>query len=167
MKGFILGLIVGLVAVPLLVFIYFSQGMAPVATDAPPMPFERYLARVALRTHIEREMPQGPPPMQATDDNLIAGAKVYMQSCIGCHGKMDSEPDQFAKGLFPHPPRLLSSTRTVKVPPGALYWVITNGVRLSAMPSFRDMLSDQERWQVALMLVNAQKLPTAAQGLVK
>jgi hypothetical protein len=35
------------------------------------------------------------------------------------------------------------------------------------MPSFRDMLTDQERWQVSLMLANAQKLPDAAQGLVK
>jgi thiosulfate dehydrogenase len=167
MKGFLSGLVIGVIAVPVIFFCYFYLGLAPVATDSPPMPFERYLARVALRARIDREMPKGDPPMQATDENLIGGAKIYMQSCIGCHGKMDEKPDPFAKGLFPHPPRLLSSTRTIKVPPGAIYWVVTNGVRLSAMPSFRDMLTDQERWQVSLMLANAQKLPDAAQGLVK
>ena|SRR5215469_13355128 len=167
MKGFILGLILGLVAIPLAVYLYFSQGFAPVATDSPPMPLERHLAGLAMRARIEREMPQGAPPIQPTDENLIAGAKIYMQSCIGCHGRMDEKPDQFAKALFPHPPRLLNSTKIDKVPPGAVYWIVTNGVRLSAMPSFRDMLTDDQRWQVSEMLVNATKLPEAAQALVK
>ena len=71
MKGFLFGLVIGVIAVPVIFFCYFYLGLAPVATDSPSMPFERYLARVALRARIDREMPKGDPPMQATDENLI------------------------------------------------------------------------------------------------
>jgi thiosulfate dehydrogenase len=164
---FIVGFIIGLVAMPIMVYGYFSLGFAPVATNSPPMPFERDLAQIALRARIEREMPQGPSPVQPTDENLTAGAKIYSQSCVGCHGKVDEKPGQFAQALFPRPPRLLDSSRPIQVPPGALYWVITNGIRLSAMPSFNAMLSDEQRWQVSQMLVHVQKLPPAAEALLK
>ena len=39
MAKFIFGLIVGIIAVPAIVYLYFSTGMAPIATAAPPMPF--------------------------------------------------------------------------------------------------------------------------------
>ena len=52
MGKFVFGLIVGLVLVPLVVYVYFSTGMAPVATAAPPMPFERTFARMALHSHL-------------------------------------------------------------------------------------------------------------------
>jgi hypothetical protein len=37
------------------VFIYFSAGMAPVATADPPMLFERKFANMALAAHIEKQ----------------------------------------------------------------------------------------------------------------
>jgi hypothetical protein len=39
--------------------------------------------------------------------------------------------------------------------------VIQNGIRMSGMPSFRGHLSDAETWQMALLLANANKLPTS------
>lgn len=167
MKGFFAGLVLGLVAIPLAVYLYFSLGLAPVATDSPPMPFEEHLAEIALDARIEREMPKGPPPVQPTDDNLTAGAKVYSEHCSGCHGKIGREPSLFAKSFFPRPPYLLDSARTIEDPPAALYWVITNGIRLSAMPAFKNTLTDEQRWQVSQMLVNDHKLPPGAEALLK
>jgi len=167
MKGFIIGLILGLVTIPLVVYFYFFLGFAPVATDSPPMPFEQSLADVALDARIRQEMPKGPSPMRPTDDNLTAGAKVYSQHCGGCHGKIDQKPGPFAQALFPQPPYLLDPDRTIEAPPEAFYWVVTNGIRLSAMPAFKNMLTDDERWQVSEMLVNAHKLPATALDLLK
>jgi len=48
-------------------------------------------------------------------------------------------------------------------PPGETYWKVANGIRLTGMPSYKDILSDTAMWQVSLLLANADKpLPPAA-----
>ena len=42
-------------------------------------------------------------------------------------------------------------------PPGETYWKVSNGIRLSGMPSFQNTLSDTQMWQVSLLLANADK----------
>jgi len=39
-KAFVLGVIVGIIAVPLCDYFYFASGAAPAAASDPPMPFE-------------------------------------------------------------------------------------------------------------------------------
>ena len=39
-KGLLLGILLGILLVAGTVYIYFSSGNAPVATTAPPIPFE-------------------------------------------------------------------------------------------------------------------------------
>lgn len=164
---FILGLIIGLAIIPVAVYFYFSLGMAPVATDSSPMPFEQELAELALDARIKKEMPRGAPGVQPTDDNLLAGAKLYGERCGGCHGKLDKPPSPFAKSLFPQPPWLVDPKNTSEDPAAAIYWVVTNGIRLSAMPAFKNMLTDEQRWQISQMLANSHKLPAAATEALK
>jgi mono/diheme cytochrome c family protein len=48
-------------------------------------------------------------------------------------------------------------------PPGETYWKVSNGIRLTGMPSFKNVLTDTQMWQVTLLLANADKtLPPAA-----
>jgi mono/diheme cytochrome c family protein len=48
-------------------------------------------------------------------------------------------------------------------PPGETYWKVANGIRLSGMPSYKDVLTETQMWQVSLLLANADKpLPPAA-----
>ncbi len=49
MKNFMIGFALGFIVVPVAIYVYFAYGMAPVATAAPEMPFERLLAKKALR----------------------------------------------------------------------------------------------------------------------
>ena len=49
-------------------------------------------------------------------------------------------------------------------PVGATHWVVTNGIRFSAMPSFEGTLTDNELWQVSQFLKNADKLPPPDPG---
>ena len=44
--------------------------------------------------------------------------------------------------------------------PGETYWKVANGIRLTGMPAFNQVLTDTEMWQVTLLLKNAdQQLP--------
>ena len=48
-------------------------------------------------------------------------------------------------------------------PPGETYWKVANGIRLTGMPAFKNVLTDTQMWQVSLLLANADKpLPPAA-----
>jgi hypothetical protein len=44
-------------------------------------------------------------------------------------------------------------------PAGETYWKVSNGIRMTGMPSFHQSLSDTQMWQVSLMLADFDKLP--------
>ena len=76
MRMFVFGLIIGLMAVPIAVYLYFASGSAPVSTSAPAMPFEKMLAKKALHARLDREIPKS-VPITADESNYAAGAQVY------------------------------------------------------------------------------------------
>ena len=116
MGKFVFGLIVGLIVIPLGVYLYFSTGTAPVATSAPPMPFEKTLAQMALHARQEKEMPKT-VPIAADETAYAAGAQVYKEHCAVCHGLPGVPQTAIAKGMFPKPPKLMEGTGVTDDPP--------------------------------------------------
>ena len=163
MKPFLIGLVIGLILVPLCVYIYFVTGGAPVATAASPMPFEKTLANGALHAHVDKEMPKT-VPVPADESNFIAGANVYRENCAVCHGIPGGTPTAISRGMFPKPPKLLEGTGVTDDPPGESYWKVANGIRMSGMPGFSDSLSQTQMWQVSLLVANANKLPDSVKS---
>ncbi len=162
MGKFIIGVIIGLLVPAVAGYCYFRFGFAPVATASAPMPFEKTAARMALKARISKEAPKN-APIQATEDNLTAGAHVYVDNCAFCHGWPNQPATKAAKGMFPLPPQLLNKDEMVTDDPvGVTYWKVKNGIRMTGMPGFGEMLSDNEIWQVSEMLKNADKLPASA-----
>ena len=76
MKKFVFGMVVGVALLLVAVVGYFLSGSAPVATDAPPMPMEKYLAKKALHAVLDREMPKT-VPIPTDQANYLAGAQFY------------------------------------------------------------------------------------------
>lgn len=161
MKSFLLGLILGLLAIPVAAYVYFEVGNPPVAVADEPFPLERQIVKVPLDARIEKEMPSL-EPIQPTAANLEAGARVYTQQCAACHGGYD-HPSDFAPHMYPDAPQLWQAhgkNKAVGVsddPPGETYWKINNGIRLSGMPAFNKILSPMQMWQVSLLLSRADK----------
>ncbi len=53
-------------------------------------------------------------------------------------------------------------------PPGETFWKVSNGIRLTGMPAFKNILSETQIWQVSLLLANADKpLPPEALAIVR
>jgi mono/diheme cytochrome c family protein len=53
-------------------------------------------------------------------------------------------------------------------PPGETCWKVANGIRLSGMPAFSQVLNQTEMWQVSQLLANADKpLPPGVLTLLK
>ena len=160
---FILGLLLGLVLVPLGIYLYLAGGSAPVATTDSDMPFERFFAHKILDARIARDMPKN-VPLPANESNYLPGAELYKQHCAVCHGLPLAPKTAIATGMYPRPPQLFQGKGVTDDEPGETYWKIANGIRLSGMPGFSKSLSETQMWQTALMLANADKLPDSVKA---
>ena len=168
---FFIGLILGLLALPLCIAIYLQMGQPPVGTADAPFPLEEQIVHVPLHARIDREVIKT-PPITVSPTNLQIGAHLYRQQCAACHG-LYGRPVAFAKGMFPDAPQLWEPHGNDVVgvsddPPGETYWKVANGIRLSGMPAFNHVLNPTEMWQVSLLLANANKpLPEDVLTLLK
>jgi mono/diheme cytochrome c family protein len=160
MGKFLFGLILGLVLLPVGIYFYFAKGIAPVATSAPPMPFEKMFASLALHARLDKEGPKT-VPISADEPNLAAGAQVYKEHCAVCHGLPGQPQSAIASGMFPKPPKLMEGKGVTDDPPGETYWKVSGGIRMTGMPSFEKRLSATQMWQVSLLCANANKLPVS------
>ena len=147
-------------------YLFVTRGGIFMGTDTKPLPLEKSMARAAVTASIGKSV-DDPSPLPEDETNLLAGAKIYMQTCVGCHGQLD-QASSGAKGFYPPPPHLLQPGKGVTDRSiGTVHWFVKNGIRFSAMPSFNGKLSDSEIWQVSLLLRNADKLPASVQDSLR
>jgi thiosulfate dehydrogenase len=163
--GLITGVILTIVLIVVGGYLYLVGGYAPVATSAPPLPFEKTLTGIALNARMNKELPQN-VPIEATEANLLAGAKIYQKDCAVCHGLPEGTKTAIAKGMFPPPPQLLMGKGVTDDSAGESYWKVANGIRLTGMPGFRNTLKDEQLWQVSLFLQKADKLPASVKDIL-
>lgn len=167
MLRFLAGLLIGvLILFPLAAYLYVKLGFLSLATTASPLPFERSLAHTALRESVGKSR-ETKSPLEPTEENLLAGAKLYRENCAVCHGLPGQPETKIGGGMFPDPPQLLEARDMVTDDPeGSTWWKITNGIRLSGMPRFNS-LSETQRWQMTLLLKQADKLPPHVQDTLR
>jgi len=73
------------------------------------------------------------------------GMKIYRKLCWTCHGKLGKGDGPAGKSLNPKPANH-TSKKVQSQTDGAIFWKITHGK--GAMPTFGNMLSKTERWQL-------------------
>jgi mono/diheme cytochrome c family protein len=81
-------------------------------------------------------------PFENDADAIAAGSKLFTQHCAECHGVM-------AEGGKKGPS--LREDEVQNAEPGALFWVLTNGVVRRGMPVW-SKLPEPERWQIVSFL---------------
>lgn len=162
-RALVLGILLGILLVGAGVYFYFSTGHAPVATAAPPMPFENKFAHMALDAYLDK-LPHPAPQVPADETNFLAGAQVYKRNCAVCHGLPEQPKTNIAEGMAPRPPQLFRGTGVTDDEPWETYWKATGGIRMTGMPGFKGKLSETEIWQVTVLLKNADKISPAVKA---
>src|SRR5579863_4314112 len=166
MRQFVFGFIAGLVLLAVGGLCYVALGLAPVATASAPLPFEKLITRMALNARVNKEAPKS-APIPPSDEAYVAGAHLYRTNCAVCHGLPGQEQTPIAKGEFPKPPDLFKGKGVSDDPVGVTYWKVANGIRLTGMPGFSGSLSNDQMWQVSLLLSGADKLPAAVRATLQ
>jgi mono/diheme cytochrome c family protein len=155
-----LGILIFMILFTTGVFAYLRFGTVPVAVSDTSFPFEKQIVRIVVRARIARQTQI--PPFAASEAVFESGASTYQRQCSICHG-IPGRDASLSKQMFPAPPQLWKKHGAKGVvgvsddDPGFSYWIVSNGIRLSGMPSFSHTLSDRERWEVSLLLKNADK----------
>jgi thiosulfate dehydrogenase len=163
-RSFILGVVLTLVAAAVAGYLIITTGTISAGADSGPLPLERWAARASLHATLNKEAPRQQNPVPLNDQNLIAGIQLYGEHCAICHGTAqgDASASGVAKGEYPRPPQL-ATDGVEDDPEGVTYWKIDHGIRWTGMPSWKDTLSDQQMWTLALFLKHMDKLPPAAE----
>lgn len=169
MRKFLLGFFLGLLTLPAVTFAAAWLGMLPTNANASPSALEKAFAHVALNAAAARRAPHLLNPIAPTQENLMAGVKLFKGDCAGCHGDPNSKPNSEADvGLYPSAPSF--ALHPPRKPDYQLFWIIKNGVRYSAMFSWAGQfgkdasgkdISDEKIWTAVTFLTHLDSLPPA------
>ncbi|HEX2905288.1 MAG TPA: cytochrome c [Phototrophicaceae bacterium] len=94
------------------------------------------------------------PVTVATAPDLAAGARIFAENCTRCHGvggRGDGPLVGTSEGQINPPPQDFTDPATTQeLTPLAWFNIITNGKLERLMPPWRDALTEEERWAVAM-----------------
>lgn len=163
MPKFILGVITTIVFVMLVALFVGMTGRISMRADVLPMALEKRIAMRFMDANVERNAPKIANPVQPTDENLMTGASIYLKHCALCHGGPAHPESPLADTLNPPPPQFI--TDAPDMDENENYYVILHGVRWTGMPGWKNVLEDQDIWQVVTFLSHMNNLPPGAQSV--
>jgi mono/diheme cytochrome c family protein len=157
MKGVVIGVIGTIMVIVCGAFVVSRLGLYPIGADNPPSSIERMLAGSAMDVYADKHKPAGDNPVPPTPSALTVGAVKYEAHCALCHGGVTAKISAMQNKFSPPAPQLVS-----KIPhddDAWLFWVTKHGVRMTGMPSWDGMLSDDEIWKIVAFIKHSDKLP--------
>lgn len=83
-------------------------------------------------------------PLESDTDAIAAGGKLFEQHCAECHG-LKAEGTKKAPSLL--------RPEVQQASPGAIFWILTNGVVRHGMPVW-SKLPEPQRWQIVAFLIS-------------
>ncbi len=100
-------------------------------------------------------------PFEVTPAVLERGARRFAIYCSPCHGISADGKGNIMKYKYPIPPTNLMEQRIRDLADGAVFEVISNGIR--NMPSYRQQIPPDDRWNIVAHVRALQKSsPVAA-----
>ncbi len=156
MRTFLLGFICALVILPITALAYFRLGLAEVSSNTKPPAWETHLMRSAVRASVHRSASGiQVPPAENGEDTLVAGGKLYLNGCAGCHGTPGKPEEDLSH--YPPVPQLPQVGTRYSEP--EIHWIIQHGIRNTAMSAYGPFYSDKEMWALASFLKRIDNLP--------
>lgn len=158
MKRFFIGFVTGAVVLTICVFGYLRLGLANVGADAPaPAWITQWMfssVHASIHRRVDRELRS---PLPDDDETLIAGGKLYLNDCVGCHGATGKPPSQFGATFYPPAPQLArDGTRYSEA---EVYWIAKHGIRRTGMAAQGSSYSDHQLWLLAGFISRITNLP--------
>jgi mono/diheme cytochrome c family protein len=125
-------------------------GLFDTTAATPHGPIIGWAAHAAM-THSVRERARGlSAPHAFKIAEVTAGFALYDAHCALCHGGPGVARQTWVAGMTPTPPFLVDAARHWT--PAQLDLLVADGVKMTAMPSWRPILSEGQMWDIVAFL---------------
>lgn len=160
MRNFLLGIIFTLLVLVVGIYWVAKTGRVSFEADQPPSSFERKFAMGAVDAATDRHAPDTKNPVPASDENILGGARLYLDNCAGCHGIPSNPESQLGRSFNPPVPQFFKDAPDM--PENQNFYIIEHGIRWTGMPAWDKTLSNNQMWQIVTFMSNIEKLPPGA-----
>lgn len=135
--------------------LFLWLGLFDVAATAKHSPAVQWLLHFVMQRSVTFHARELPTPNLDDRALILRGALHYAGTCAACHGAPGQLASPVAQQMTPVPPALYSARQDFD--PSQLFWIIKNGVKLTAMPAWPAPSRDDEIWAMVAFL---EQLPT-------
>lgn len=141
-----------LILTVLVVLLLVVGGVAALQFDLSALPepgrMETVLATKGKRFLVRRAS-RGEIPLPPADRRLSVteGDKLFGTDCSECHGNSGRKPTDAGRWMYPRAADL-GSAEAQRYSDRELFWIVKNGIRLSGMPAFGRVESDEHIWNL-------------------
>ena len=118
---------------------------------------ETFLATRAKHYLVRRSSREGAPP--APEDRLAStkeGERLFGTECGACHGNSGHNPTDAGRWMYPRAADL-TTRESQSYSDRELFWIVKNGIRLSGMPAFGKVESDEHICDLVFYVRNLPK----------
>ena len=129
------------------------------ATAKHPWPVA-LLLHYAMERSVAHNAPMLIPPDLNDPTLVLRGAMHFATGCAPCHGAPGQLASPIAQQMTPVPPGLYSANRDFT--PSELFFIVKNGVKMTAMPAWPAQKRDDEVWAMVAFLEHLPEYTTAA-----
>jgi mono/diheme cytochrome c family protein len=144
---FLIVAVIGVVIAAVVILFIVMPRMQWNAT-ARPSAAEAWVARYVLSKWVRSNAPSERNPIAPTAENLREGEHEYDEHCAVCHGLDGSAQNRVGGDFYPPIIRLNKGARSMS--DGQLYFIVSDGIRMTAMPGFGTNHSSDELWKIIL-----------------
>ena len=125
---------------------------------------ETFLATLVKHLLVRRSSREGVPPAPTNlQASIEEGNKLYATDCSMCHGPDGHTATDFGRWMYPRASDL-TSPAVQRYSDSELFWIVKNGIRLSGMPAFGRVESDEHIWNLVHYLRTLRQSPPAKSG---
>ena len=128
-------------------------------TEAQRWDVIRYIQEMYAHP-FERDPNEGTPPpaydkkdpLALTVDNIDAGKRIWTRECAVCHGDEGKGQGVYRAGIEAVPPNFDNPDNYNPYTDADYFWRVSEGVPWTAMPTWKVIYNDTERWQLVMYI---------------
>lgn len=122
-----------------------------------PSWLEEVLARNARKIATPAGARELRNPVELTEGTLGTAQAHWVDHCATCHGLDGSGDTAIGRNLYPPAPDMCDAL-TQELSDGELFYIISNGIRLTGMPAWGGLHSEEETWQLVSFIRRLPRL---------
>jgi cytochrome c553 len=156
-KQFLTGFLTGVVFLLLAAAAVAWLGLVDVRADAAIPPWFAAWFSSSVHRSVIRQAATVNSLAPASQAEIIAGGKLYVNDCAGCHGAPGETGSEFGATFYPPVPQL--ALHGTSYSEKQIFWIAKHGVRRSGMASQSDSYSDEKLLLLAAFISRIKALP--------